>query len=60
MAEGDGESHHVPIVQAVLERSGSEVVGGLNVADVNVGAVAPRTEDNNGGFGVWDMVLTRP
>jgi len=56
VAEEDGESHHVPIVQAVLESCGSEVVGTLSMAGVTFGAVAA---DNNGDSGVWDIVLTR-
>ena len=56
VAEEDGESHHVPIVQAVLERGGSEAVRALSMAGVTVGAVAA---DNNGDSGVWDIVLTR-
>lgn len=59
VALGDGESHHVPIEQAVLERGGSEAVGAfLSMAGGNVGAVA-AAEDNNGDSGVWDIVLTR-
>lgn len=56
VAEEDGESHHVPIVQAALERGGSEAVGALSMADVTVGAVGA---DSNGESGVWDIVLTR-
>lgn len=58
VAEEDGESHQVPIVQAGLERGGSEAVGALSMAGVTVGAVA-AAEDNNGDSGVWDIVLTR-
>ena len=58
MAEEDGESHHVPIVQAALERGGSEAVGALSMARFTVGEVT-AAEDNNGDSGVWDIVLTR-
>ncbi len=59
VAEGEGESHHVPMEQTVSERGGSEAIVALSLAGVNVGAVAPRAEDNHGDSGVWDMVLTR-
>lgn len=54
----DGESHHVPIVQASSETGGSDAVGALSVAGVNAGEGAP-TEDTNEDSGLWDMVLTR-
>ena len=54
----DGESHHVPIVQAPSERGGSGSVGALSLAGINEGEGAP-TEDNNGDSGLWDIVLTR-
>ena len=56
MAVEEDESHHMPIVQAVLERGGSEAVGMVSMAGITVGAVAA---DNNGDSGVWDIVLTR-
>ena len=56
VAVEEDESHHMPIVQAFLERGASEAVGMVSMAGVTVGAVAA---DNNGDSGVWDIVLTR-